>query len=168
MTTLGSFRFCPYCQTPLEPFLDEDRPRSRCPACGWIHYRNPTVGVAVALVEEDSLLLGKRREGRWCIPCGHVEWGEGIEEAALREFFEETGLDVELGGLLAVHSNFHNPSAYTVGIWFHGKRIRGEPRPGGDLREVRFFPLARIPELSFPTDARVIEELRASRGPSTR
>ena len=156
---MSEYRYCPFCASPLQPFEDEERIRLRCPACGWIHYRNPTDGVAVALVEESRLLLGERRDGGWCIPCGHVEWDEFIEQAARREFLEETGLRVTLDRLLAVHSNFHNPIQHTVGVWFSGKRQSGLLRSGGDLLRLAFFAFQALPELKFPTDELVVASL---------
>jgi ADP-ribose pyrophosphatase YjhB (NUDIX family) len=156
----NAYRYCPYCAAPLKPFDDGERMRLRCPRCGWVHYRNPTVGVAVVLLESQHLLLGLRRDGGWCIPCGHVEWEESIEQAAVREFAEETGLHVALEGLLAVHSNFHDPRHHTVGVWYCGRRIGGHLKAGGDLRAVRFFPLNDLPPLKFPTDSRVVARLQ--------
>ena len=144
----------------MEAYADEGRERWRCPACGWVHYQNPTVGVAVVLIEDGCLLLGERRTGGWCIPCGHVEWDEAVETAALREFLEETGLEVALGDVLAVQSNFHNSQQHTVGIWYWGERIRGVLQAGGDLRQVDFFPLDRLPPLEFPTDQLVVNKIR--------
>ena len=47
-----------------------------------------------------AILLGRRARGKykgaWCIPCGHLEWGEEVRSAARREFLEETGLEVEV------------------------------------------------------------------------
>lgn len=56
------------------------------------------VGVEVLIVRNDTVLLGKRRnsvgEGTWA-PCGGaLELGESIEEAAIREAYEETGLQI--------------------------------------------------------------------------
>jgi ADP-ribose pyrophosphatase YjhB (NUDIX family) len=153
------FQYCPYCSAQLQPFLDGERLRSHCGVCGWIHYRNPTVGVAVVLLENEQLLLGERRDGGWCIPCGHVEWDESVEEAATREFLEETGLDVSLKGTVAVLSNFHDPDHHTVGIWYLGKRKGGDLRAGGDICQVDFFPLNKIPTLKFPTDRQVVKQL---------
>ena len=137
-----------------------------CPACGFIHYRNPTVGVAAVILEDDRILLGRRSPsssyaGAWCIPCGHVEWDEDIREATRRECREETGLDVRVGEVVAVHSNFHNPVQHTVGVWFHCEIVGGAMQAGDDLDRVAWFSLNDLPQpLAFPTDELVLDQLR--------
>ena len=88
---MAEFQFCPKCGGGLQV----RNGRLVCEKCGFILYRNPTVGVAVILLHGDRILLGRRSRGRyegaWCIPCGHVEWGEEVRTAARREFLEETG-----------------------------------------------------------------------------
>jgi ADP-ribose pyrophosphatase YjhB (NUDIX family) len=157
-------RFCAKCGAALRPRNGDPHPE--CTACGRIAYRNPAVGVAVVILAGERILLGRRSRGpyagRWCIPCGYVDWNEDIRDAARRELREETALEVELGAVLAVHSNFHDRAKQTVGVWFRGRVIGGEARAGDDLDELGYFPLARPPELAFPTDAAVIAELAAA------
>ncbi len=118
------------------------------------------------VIDNSRVLLGKRAPnvsygGMWCIPCGHLEWDEEVRLAAIREFYEETGLLVEIKGVLAVHSNFHDPQRQTVGIWFWGDPLGGELKAGDDLVEVGFFKGDEIPaNMAFPTDLLVIEELK--------
>ena len=157
------FRFCPLCGNPLQRRQGNDRVRLYCSQCQKTHYRNPTVGVAIILLKDKELLLVKRigsYEGMWCIPCGHVEWGEDIRIAAKREFKEETGLEIEIGDVYTAHSNFHDLEKQTVGIWFWGKCIGGELNAGSDASEAQFFQLEDLPkDMAFPTDLLVCDQL---------
>jgi ADP-ribose pyrophosphatase YjhB (NUDIX family) len=130
-------------------------------------FQNPAAGVAVVVMRATRVLLGLRNgsyRDTWCIPCGYVEWDEDVRGAAEREFLEETGLRVRTGAVLAVHSNFHNPAQHTVGIWFRGRVLGGQLRPGDDLKDVAFFDLDAVPAaMAFPTDLLVLEQLRSRR-----
>lgn len=163
-----NYKYCPQCATKLEQAERGRRLRNVCPSCQFIRYQNPTVGVAVVVLQDDKILLGRRAAGhsyggQWCIPCGHVEWDEDVREAAIREFAEETGLTVSLADrVIAVHSNFHNAAQHTVGIWFRGHIVGGSLQAGDDLEEVAYFPLNAPPAaLAFPTDQLVLDQLIA-------
>lgn len=155
-------RYCPWCAAELWPH--QAGPHLICSGCGEINFRNPVVGVAVVVIQDRRILLGRRAGapygGLWCIPCGYVEWNEDVRAAARREFREECGLEVALGEVITVHSNFHNRSKQTVGIWFRGTVIGGELQAGDDLDAVAYFAFDAIPQLAFPTDALVIDQLR--------
>jgi ADP-ribose pyrophosphatase YjhB (NUDIX family) len=94
------------------------------------------------------------------MPCGYVEWGEEVREAARRELLEETGFQVRVGPVYAVHSNFHNPQSLTVGIWFRGEVVGGELQAGDDLDQVGYFSLDALPAPLAFTDRLVLEQLR--------
>lgn len=138
--------------------------RPSCLACGFTLFRNPVAGVAIVVLQRGRVLLGQRSSSyrdQWCIPCGYVEWDEDVRGAAEREFREETGLRVKAGGVVAIHSNFHNAAQHTVGIWFRGRVLGGALRAGDDLQDVAFFPLDEVPDaLAFPTDRLVLQQLR--------
>ena len=54
----------------------------------------------------EKILLTKRGDnGRWCLPGGQLESGESVSETCVREVLEETGLEVDLGRLIAVYTS---------------------------------------------------------------
>ncbi len=61
--------------------------------------KRPLIGVAVIVIKDDKVLLGRRMgshgAGTWAFPGGHLEFGESIEACAEREVFEETGLSIK-------------------------------------------------------------------------
>lgn len=163
----GEYRFCPMCGADLEPVEIGGRLRMTCLACGWVHYRNPAVGAAVLVRSTDGEVLlvkrgpGSTRPGLWCIPAGFVDYGEDIRAAAARELAEETGLEAEVGEVVQVMSNFHDPAKLSVGVWFAGTVTGGELVAGDDAVDVGWFSLDALPDLAFDTDRGLLDRLIA-------
>jgi ADP-ribose pyrophosphatase YjhB (NUDIX family) len=153
--------FCLLCGTPLEERRHEDRERPTCPSCGFVHYLDPKVAVAVVLGNEDGVLLGRRcidpGAGLWSFPAGYVNRGEVLEEAAVREVLEELGLAVRLTGVVGVYSERGEPVVLVV---YAAEVEAGEPTPDGhEVSEVQRFALDALPDgLAFPHDRRVLAD----------
>jgi 8-oxo-dGTP diphosphatase len=159
------YQYCPHCATPFIDQALHGHKRQVCPACGFIFWQNPVVGVAVIVLDGERIVLGRRArgvyQGAWCIPCGYVEYDEDVRQAAQREFYEETGLLVRVGEVYAVHSNFHHPAMHSVGIWFRGTVLSGTLCPADDLDAAAYVSLQRLPDnLAFPTDRLVLAQLQ--------
>ena len=170
--SIAEFQYCPRCGTRGGESSIDESGVLKCQDCGFTLIRRPVVGVGVIVLDGDRVVLGRRNlmggrryQGHWCVPCGYLEWGEEVRAAAQREFLEETGLVVEISGVYAVHSNFHNPNDLTVGIWFNANVVGGALQASDDLDMVGYFPLDDLPEpLAFPTDRLVLEQLRREMG----
>lgn len=110
---------------------------------------HPVVGVGVVLVEDGRILLIQRgrepRKGLWAVPGGKVRHGEPMKDAARREMMEETGLEVEVGGVVWVGEVIED-GHHLVLIDFSGTRTGGELRPGDDADDVRWVALDEAAE----------------------
>lgn len=111
-------------------------------------------------VRDGAILLIRRgqppSEGRWSLPGGRVEWGESLAEAVAREVLEETGLAVAVEGLAGVVERRYLPDFHYVILDYHVS-AGGEPRPGGDVTDARWVPLAELGAL--PLADRLLEAL---------
>ena len=113
----------------------------------------PLLTVDILIVQSGKLVLIQRRnpphQGHWALPCVFVDVGEPVEEAAVREANEETGLDVELQGLVGVFSDpDRDPRGHTVSICFAALG-QGTPRASSDAQDVALFDLDELPALAF-------------------
>ncbi len=118
----------------------------------------PIVGVGVVILGPEGVLLIQRgkppRAGSWSLPGGAQELGETVAEAALREVDEETGLKIELIGLVDVVDSLQNDAQgnllyhYTL-IDFVAVAKSGVARAGGDAADVRWAALDDIPGLGL-------------------
>ncbi|MDR0465956.1 MAG: NUDIX hydrolase [Deltaproteobacteria bacterium] len=128
-----------------------------CPHCGGTvrEYRNPglTVDVVIHVPDLGVVLIERRNIPHgFALPGGFVDVGESVEEAAVREAREETGLDVELVGLLGVYSRpDRDPRGHTVAVVFIGRaKDPGVLQAGDDAKRAAFYPLSALPgEIAF-------------------
>ncbi len=151
-------RYCPGCGGPLALRWVHNAERPACSRCGRVIYYGPKLAAAV-IVERGGKALMVRRAiepgvGLWSLPGGYVDRGEALEEAAAREVLEETGVTVEILGLVGAFSERGNPVVLAV---YHGRVVSGEAAPGQEVSEVGFFSPGGLPELAFPRDAVALE-----------
>jgi len=108
----------------------------------------PVVGVGVVVLDGNRVLLIRRgkepRRGTWSLPGGAQELGETVVEGATREAKEETGLDIEIIGLLDVVDSIDTDDVgairfhYTL-IDFVARPAGGHIEANGDAADVRWF-----------------------------
>ncbi len=93
----------------------------------------PSVGVGVFVFKDGEFLLGRRvgkhGYGTWCVPGGHLEYGETFEEAAAREVMEETGVKIKnIRFYTAVNNVFHDEKKHSITIFMFSDWASGEPK----------------------------------------
>ena len=104
------------------------------------------IAVNVSVLQDNKILLTQRDDFEtWILPGGGVEPGESVAQAAIRETKEETGLDVELTGLVGIYSRLGNFLGGHV-VLFAGRPIGGTIKcQPGETIAVKWFPFDQIP-----------------------
>lgn len=145
------------CATLLVSKDVADHQRPVCPECNHVVFYDPKVA-ATCIVERDAKVLMIKRGiqpglGLWSIPGGYVDRGEVVEEAAVRELLEETGLVVEVDRLVGLFSERDHP---VIVATFVGRQVGGALEAGPEVLDVGFFSLDELPPLAFPRDLSIL------------
>jgi ADP-ribose pyrophosphatase YjhB (NUDIX family) len=133
----------------------------------------PIIGVGTVVWHEERVLLVQRgrppRVGQWSLPGGAQHLGESVADAARREVFEETGLEIDLGDVVATVDLIERDDErrvryhYTL-IDFTAEARSAPLRPGDDAADARWFGLDQLAPLGLWSETlRIIELARARR-----
>jgi 8-oxo-dGTP diphosphatase len=160
---LDTYKFCPQCGGRLEKrLLKPTEPRRLvCTACGYIFYIDPKLSV-IAIIPMDKGVVMVRRAidpgyGLWVVPGGFVDLGEVVEDAVVRETWEETLLTVRPLKLLNIYSY---PNHRTVIAAYLTEYVAGDLTAGDETLEARVFGLKEIPwsEIAFSSTKEALRE----------
>lgn len=93
-------KYCPECGHILVSGIEEETAVNRCSNCDYIDWNNwvYVACVVVAFTPSNEFVMVKlkgKEEGKITFPGGYREIGESLEEAAIREFYEETGMKID-------------------------------------------------------------------------
>lgn len=112
-------------------------------------YITPKVGADAAIFnDQGEILLMERADGSgWCLPCGFVEPNETPHQATIREAFEETGLQIEVRGLVGVFTRLPDPEYgphTTVAIVHLCEVTGGELTLSHEGLALRYWPIEAV------------------------
>lgn len=114
------------------------------------------VAALVFIQQEDAILLVKQDYGHqyWSLPGGVVEPGESVEQAAIREVKEETGLDIRITRVVGIYSK---PKDNSIAITLAGIATGGTLAPNNEITECRYFKLDELPQARVHLQQRIAD-----------
>lgn len=148
---------------------------------GRIYPHAPILGVAGVIFSDERVLMVRREQepskGEWSLPGGVVELGEPHVEALRREVYEETSVEIEVGGLIGVFDRIvrdHKERVlyHYVIVDYWGWMISGRVHARSDANQVHLFPVGEIDSLVLGKDIKEVirvgaNMLRRNRGLAT-
>lgn len=126
---------------------------------GRFYLYTPKLAADVIAEKDGKILLIERKNEPygWAIPGGFVDYNEKVEDAAVRELFEETGIKADEIELLGVYSDpARDKRGHTASVVYYTKTDQ-TPVAGDDAKNAEFYSLDALPVLAFD-HARVIAD----------
>ena len=123
----------------------------------------PSANVVVVGDDQRILLIQRTDNGNWALPGGAMDMGESLPTAAIRETKEETGLDVELTGLVGIYTNPDHRIEYTsdgevrqeFSIVFTARPTGGVPTTSDESKRVEWIALSDLDGLTMHESMRM-------------
>ena len=157
----GEINYCERCGVRLVRKSVDGTLRPSCPGCGHVVFLDPKLAAVVVVSVDGKLVLIKRGiepgMGRWSFPSGYVDRGESVEDGAVREVKEETGLDVRITQFVGLYSRRGSPvvlAAYSAEV------VGGSLAPGSDAQEAALYSPDELPPLAFPSSNQILADWR--------
>jgi len=135
-----------------------------CPHCGGVveKYKNPfpTVDIIIEMNGQKVLMIKRKNPPYgWALPGGFVDYGESLEQAAIREAREETSLEVELLYQLGAYSDPNrDPRFHTITVVFVARPVGGKLKAADDAIEVGVFDRNTLPQDIAFDHARILKD----------
>ena len=123
----------------------------------------PSANVVVTNEDGEILLVRRSDNGNWALPGGAMDLGESLPDTAVRETAEETGVDVEITGLVGIFTDPRHVILYTsdgevrqeFSVVFAARPTGGIPTPSSETTEVRWIPVPEIGALPMDRSMRM-------------
>lgn len=117
-------------------------------------------GIGVVFDDDSQVLLGlcilrDFRYNTWCFPGGGVEKGENIYQTAIREVFEETGIETRALPISPVIDTEIKGASFVL-----LKKVRGSIKPNEEFLEVDWFSLKDLPKKTLSQNIEVIKRFQ--------
>ena len=128
-------------------------------------YRNPSLTTDIFIFDDDlNFILIKRKnkpyKDYWALPGGFVDYGECVEDAAIREALEETSINVELKELVGVYSDpSRDPRGHTVSITYTARGDMKKMNAADDACDIGLFKQEDLEKINLAFDhAKIIKD----------
>ena len=128
-------------------------------------YRNPSLTTDIFIFDDDlNFILIKRKnepyKNYWALPGGFVDYGECVEDAAIREALEETSINVELKELVGVYSDpSRDPRGHTVSITYTARGNMKKMNAADDACDIGLFKQEDLEKINLAFDhAKIIKD----------
>ena len=121
-------------------------------------YKTPSLTTDIFIFDDnENFILIKRKnepyKNHWALPGGFVDYGECVEDAAIREALEETSINVKLEHLVGVYSDpSRDPRGHTVSIVYTARGNMGEMKAADDACDVNIFTKKDLEKLNLAFD----------------
>jgi ADP-ribose pyrophosphatase YjhB (NUDIX family) len=122
----------------------------------------PSVTAVVPNERGELLLVHKTDNDLWALPGGAMDVGESIAETVVREVKEETGIDVEVTGVVGIYTNPNHVMAYDDGevrqqcsICFTTRMLGGQLATSSETSEVKWVAPDRLNRLNMHPSMRL-------------